>query len=144
MKMQVFFLRANFVLILLEIWYNAKNYNKLLVICFMIFMSFGHYMCSTPSTVEACVSMIISQKKKMLQNILIWYFLWCKNLPQKKTFIAMMHSSWWINYITSSKLLYERMNVSKEVQIECFKIYESDTWTNKDGVIQSINSICET
>jgi hypothetical protein len=80
----------------------------------------------------------------MLQNILIWYFLWCKNLPQKKTFIAMMHSSWWINYITSSKLLYERMNVSKEVQIECFKIYESDTWTNKDGVIQSINSICET
>lgn len=61
-----------------------------------------------PLTLEACVSMTISQKKKMLQNILIWYFLlflWCKNLPQKKTFIAMMHSSWWINYITSSKLL---------------------------------------
>lgn len=44
---------------------------------------------------------LFPKTKKMLQNILIWYFLlflWCKKFPQKKTFIAMMHSSWWINY----------------------------------------------
>jgi hypothetical protein len=27
-----------------------------------------------PSTIETCVSMTISQKKKLLQNILIWVF----------------------------------------------------------------------
>lgn len=106
--MQVFFLRAKFLLILLPICYNSLNYNK-------FFNFFSWFSCHLdmicvphPSTIKTCVSMTISQKKKLLQNILIWYFLlflWCKNLPQKKTFIAMMHNSWWINYITPRKLL---------------------------------------
>jgi hypothetical protein len=127
MKMQMFFLRAKFLLIPLAICYNSKNYDKLLVIVSWFSCHLDMICVPHPSTIKPCVSMTVSQKKKMLQNIFIWYFLlflWCKNLPQKKTFIATMHSSWWIIISPLGNYFNAKMNVSKKVQIECFKMYE--------------------
>ncbi len=86
-------------------------------------MSFGHYMCSTPLNGWSMCSMIISQKKKNATKYSHLVFSLMKKFATKENIHCNdAYSSWWINYITSSKLLYEKMNVSKEVQIECFKI----------------------